>query len=163
MALIFNDPALELAIAGTMGGGDEKYVAGLQRKLAGAGLDGQVEWLPDLDREAKADFLKSLAVFSVPVTYPEAFGLYLVEAMACGIPVVMPRASAFPEIVEAAGCGVLVEPDSPIALAEGIRNLLDNPNRKATGEKGRRAVEDRYHVGAMAENFLKLFRKVVSK
>lgn len=161
--LHLNDSSVPLAIAGTMGGGDDEYVAGLKEKLEKAGLSENVEWLPDLDREAKAEFLQSLAVFSVPVTYSEAFGLYLVEAMACGVPVVMPNASAFPEIVEEAGCGILVEPNSPEALARGLREMLDHPERKAMGEKGRRAVEDRYHVGAMAGEFEKLFRKVVSK
>jgi glycosyltransferase involved in cell wall biosynthesis len=158
-----NDPLLRLAVAGTMGGGDDVYVAALQKKLKKAGLQDCVEWLPDLDREEKLDFLQSLSVFSVPVTYPEAFGLYLVEAMACGVPVVMPNASAFPEILEEAGCGILVEPNSSKDLARGIREMLENPDRKAMGEKGRRAVEDRYHVGAMASEFEKVFGKVVSK
>ncbi|MCX8237282.1 MAG: glycosyltransferase family 4 protein [Akkermansiaceae bacterium] len=158
-----NDPLLRLAVAGTMGGGDDVYVAALQKKLKKAGLQDCVEWLPDLDREEKLDFLQSLSVFSVPVTYPEAFGLYLVEAMACGVPVVMPNASAFPEILEEAGCGILVEPNSSKDLARGIREMLENPDRKAMGEKGRRAVEDRYHAGAMASEFEKVFGKVVSK
>jgi len=158
-----NDPSLELAIAGTMGGGDDVYVAGLKEKLKKAGLNGCVKWFPDLDREAKVDFLRSLSVFSVPVTYPEAFGLYLVEAMACGVPVVMPDASAFPEIVDQAGCGVLVARDSVDDLARGIQELLDDPDRELIGKKGRRAVEELYHVGAMAANFEKIFGKVVRK
>ena len=152
-----------LAIAGTMGGGDDEYVAGLKEKLERAGLSDRVEWFPNLDRDAKAGFLAGLAVFSVPVTYPEAFGLYLIEAMGCGVPVVMPDASAFPEIVTTAGCGVLVKPGCPKALAEGLREVLDRPDRRALGEKGRIAVEDRYHVGAMATQFEEIFRKVVSK
>ena len=158
-----NDPSLRLAVAGTMGGGDGVYVAGLQKKLKKAGLEDCVEWLPNLDRDEKAEFLQSLSVFSVPVTYPEAFGLYLIEAMACGVPVVMPNASAFPEIVEEAGCGILVEPNSSKDLARGIREMLGNPDRRQMGEKGRRAVEDRYHVGAMAAEFENVFGKVVSK
>ena len=152
-----------LAIAGTMGGGDSEYVSGLKKKLENAGLTDRVEWYPDLDRDAKASFLADLAVFSVPVTYPEAFGLYLIEAMASGVPVVMPDASAFPEILAAAGCGVLVKPGCHQALAEGILEVLGHPDRKAMGEKGRIAVEDRYHVGAMAAQFEEIFRKVVSK
>ena len=158
-----NDRSLKLAVAGTMGGGDDVYVAGLKAKLDKAGLAECVEWFPDLDRAGKVKFLQSLAVFSVPVTYPEAFGLYLIEAMACGIPVVMPDASAFPEIVASAGCGVLVESGSAEKLAEAIRGVLDDPARREMGEKGRRAVEDRYHVGAMAAGFEKIFRKVVSQ
>jgi glycosyltransferase involved in cell wall biosynthesis len=116
-----------------------------------------------LARNEKVDFLKNLSVFSVPVIYPEAFGLYLVEAMACGVPVVMPNASAFSEIVNSAACGVLVAPGSVEDLARGIREMLDDPDREVIGKKGRRAVEDRYHAGAMALNFEKVFRKVVGK
>lgn len=158
-----NHETARLAIAGTMGGGDDAYVDGLKDKLEKAGLSERVEWFPDLNRDEKASFLKDLAVFSVPVTYPEAFGLYLVEAMASGVPVVMPNASAFPEIVESAGCGILVREGCPDSLAEGLREAFDHPERASLGEKGRIAVEERYHVGAMAGDFEQLFGKVVSK
>jgi glycosyltransferase involved in cell wall biosynthesis len=75
----------------------------------------------------------------------------------------MPNASAFPEIVEAAECGVLVEPNSPDALARGIQAVFNNPEREVLGKKGRRAVKERYHVGAMAAGFEKVFGKVVRK
>lgn len=161
--IMLEDPSLKLAVAGTMGGGDDVYVDGLKEKLKQAGLSDCVEWYPDLDRVQKVKFLQSLSVFSVPVRYPEAFGLYLIEAMACGVPVVMPDASAFPEVVASAECGVLVEPESAEKLAEAIRGMIANPNRREMGEKGRRAVEDRYHAGAMAAGFEKVFGKVVSQ
>lgn len=157
------DASLELAVAGTMGGGDREYVAGLKRRLEKAGLGDRVRWFPDLDRAEKGEFLQGLAVFSVPTVMPEAFGLYLVEAMACGVPVVMPRASAFPEIVEGAGCGILVEPESVDDLVRGLREMLDHPDREEIGKKGRRAVEDRYHVGAMVDDFETIFGKVVTR
>ncbi len=158
-----NDSSLTLAIAGTMGGGDDVYVAGLKKKLEKARLDNCVEWFPDLARQEKVDFLRDLSVFSVPVVYPEAFGLYLLEAMACGVPVVMPNASAFPEVVNSAACGVLVTPGSAGDLARGLQEMLDDPEREVVGKKGRRAVEERYHVGAMALNFEKIFGKVAPK
>ena len=84
--------------------------------------------------------------------------------MACGVPVVMPRAAAFTEIVESAECGILVEPGSAEALAKGLQTILkDSGLRKSMGEKGRIAVEDRYHVGAMAKSFEQILRKVVEK
>ncbi|MDB4408544.1 glycosyltransferase family 4 protein [Akkermansiaceae bacterium] len=149
-----NDPTLTLVIAGTMGGGDAEYVTGLKVKLEEAGLSQHVEWHPDLDRDTKADLLTSLSVFSVPAVYPEAFGLYLIEAMACSVPVVMPRASAFVEIIESSECGILVEPENATALAEGIRSALKNP--AAMGEHGRHKVDERYNVTAMAEKFVEM-------
>lgn len=157
------DPEVEWVIAGTQGGGDEEFVAMQKRKLAGAGMTERVEWLPNVSWEEKGDFLASLDVFCVPTRGKEAFGLYLIEAMACGVPVVMPRASAFPEIVEAAGCGVLVEPEDSLALARGIRQVLGNEDRKAMGERGRKAVEEKYHVAAMADGFEELFGRVLEK
>ena len=56
-----------------------------------------------------------------------------------------------------------MEPDSVEGLARGLREMLDHPERKEMGEKGRLAVEDRYHVGAMAAGFEEIFGKVVSK
>lgn len=125
--------------------------------MESAGLGDCVEWSPDLNRQEKVGFLRNLSVFSVPVIYPEAFGLYLIEAMASGVPVVMPNASAFPEIVNSAACGVLFLPGSAEDLARGLQEMLDNPEREVVGKKGRRAVEDRYHVGAMALDFEKIF------
>ncbi|MDB2429594.1 glycosyltransferase family 4 protein [Akkermansiaceae bacterium] len=158
------DEKTKLAVAGTMGGGDEEYVAGLKKKLGEYGLEDEVSWHANVSREEKAAFLKSLSVFSVPAIYPEGFGLYLVEAMACGVPVVMPRAAAFTEIVEPAECGILVEPGSAEALAKGLQTILEDSGlRKSMGEKGRIAVEDRYHVGAMAKSFEQILREVVKK
>ena len=62
---------------------------------------------------AKIAFLHGLDVLSVPATYEEPKGLFLLEAMATGVPVVQPRRGAFPEIVETTGGGLLVEPDEP--------------------------------------------------
>ncbi|NIP97605.1 MAG: glycosyltransferase family 4 protein, partial [Akkermansiaceae bacterium] len=54
-----------------------------------------------LTREEKEEFLRGLSILSVPVTFPEAFGLYVVEAMASGVPVVQPDTAAFPEVISA--------------------------------------------------------------
>jgi len=157
-------PTACLAIAGTMSTEDFEYIAQQKDRLAEAGLTDRVEWQHNLELEEKVSFLESLTVFSVPATYSEAFGLYLIEAMACGVPVVMPRASAFTEIIEAAECGELVEPNDASALAAAWDQLLeDQSKREVLGKKGRRAVEERYHVEAMAQNFEELFRKVVQK
>ena len=64
-----------------------------------------------LDREEKIAFLRRLDVLSVPATYDEPKGMFLLEAMACGVPVVQPRRGGFTEIVEKTGGGLLVEPD----------------------------------------------------
>ena len=60
---------------------------------------------------------------SVPATYDEPKGVSLLEAMACGVPLVQPRRGAFTEIVENTGGGLLVEPDDPQSLADGILKI----------------------------------------
>ena len=73
-----------------------------------------------LDRGEKINFLRGLDLLSVPATYDEPKGIFLLEAMACGVPVVQPRRGAFTEVVERTGGGVLVEPDDPDSLAEAL-------------------------------------------
>src|SRR5207237_7880561 len=97
--------------------------------LKANGLLENVEFCPNLDRAGKLSFLKSLSVFSVPAAYGEAFGLYVIEALASGVPVVEPRIGAFPELVEATGGGGLCEAGSTVALADAIEELLLNSDR----------------------------------
>ena len=148
-------PDARLHIAGACTAGDEALVASLKQQLAAAGLADQVTWSPNISREEKAGMLSSLTLFSVPATYPEAFGLYLIEAMASGVPVVQPASSSFPEIVQNSGCGVLVPPGDPFALAQAWYDLMqDHTALPSLGAKGRRAAEQSYSVEAMRERYL---------
>lgn len=153
-----------LRVVGSCTDGDEEFVAELKQRLAAAGLTELVDWHPNVTREEKARLLRSFTLFSVPVTYPEAFGLYVVEAMACGVPVVQPKAASFPEIVETTGAGELVAPEDAEALAAAWKRLLSEPEtRREMGERGRRGAEHRFSVGAMKNGFVALARRVVGK
>jgi glycosyltransferase involved in cell wall biosynthesis len=151
---------LKLRVGGSCGTADELFVRGLRARLRGAGLEQEVEFCPNLDRAGKITFLKSLTVFSVPALYGEAFGLYLLEAMAAGVPVVQPRVAAFPELLEATGGGVLYEPDNADALADALEALLLDPARaRELGEAGRQAVFERFSARAMAAGMLEVCRE----
>ncbi len=144
--------ALKLRVGGSCGPADRPFVESLRERLRASGLLGDAEFHPNPDRAAKLDFLRSLSVFSVPAGYGEAFGLYVIEALAAGVPVVQPRVAAFPELLEATGGGLLCAPDDPQALAEAIEELLLDPARaRALGESGRRAVFERFSAGVMAQ------------
>jgi glycosyltransferase involved in cell wall biosynthesis len=133
----------------------------LRARLEAAGVAERVEWARNLSREAKVALLRSLTLFSVPVTYPEAFGLYVVEAMACGVPLVQPRAAAFPELVEETGAGVCVPPGDPAALARTWRDLLADPARRAElGRRGREAATTRFPARAMAAGFSEIVARL---
>jgi glycosyltransferase involved in cell wall biosynthesis len=152
-----------LRIGGSCGPADEKFVAKQKAKLEAAGLLGETEFLPNLSRGDKIRFLESLSVFSVPARSGEAFGLYILEAWAAGVPVVQPRAAAFPELVEGAGAGLLFTPEDPRDLALKWEELLLNRERaRQMGQRGRDAAETRFNTRAMAEGMLDVFRGVVS-
>lgn len=159
-----NVPRLKLQIAGSCGPGDEPFVKTLRKRLAEAGYIGDVAFLPNLTRAEKIDFLRGLNVFSVPAPYGEAFGLYVIEAMAAGVPVVQPRHAAFPEILEATGGGALCEPGDTKSLADKIEEFLLNPTQARTlGEGGRAAITEKFSVAAMAGATLRVFEIVNRK
>lgn len=155
---------VRLRCAGTMIAEDAPYLEEQKERLRAAGLLDCAEFLPNISREEKIGFLKSLSVLSVPASYGEAFGLYLLEAMACGVPVVQPRLAAFTEILEATGGGVLVEELDPAALATALEALLlDPPGRLALGAAGHRAVHQDYSMASMAARFLSLSERARAK
>jgi glycosyltransferase involved in cell wall biosynthesis len=132
---------LRLEIAGGMTAEDEPFVDEQRRKLAQAGLSDCSRIRPNVDRKDKLDFLRKLSVFSVPARYPEAFGLYVIEALAGGVPVVLPESGAFPELVEQTQGGCIYQPNEPDALAEALEPLLGNPEQaKTMGLAGHESV-----------------------
>lgn len=148
------DTGTRLKIGGAATAGDQPLIGELKKRLAKAGLEQRVDWKPNLTREQKIEFLRSLALFSVPTTYAEAFGLYVIEAMACGVPVVQPEAAAFPEIVGTAGGGICVPTRDAGALARAWHQLLRDPAQRARlGTAGRRSVEKHFNARTMCEQF----------
>ncbi len=111
------------------------------------------------DHVSKVRFLQNLDVLSVPTTYREPKGLYVLEALANGVPVVQPRHGSFPELIEATGGGLLVNPEDPEDLARGLRQLLENlAHRNELGRKGKEAVHQRFHAARMAQETIEVYR-----
>ena len=149
-----------LRVAGYLGPRDRPYLDELQQKARQYGLDGSVEYVGELDRAQKIRFLKSLDVFSVPTVYRESKGLPVLEALANQVPVVQPDHGAFAELVGATQGGLLVPPENPQALAEGIARLLENPSlRRELGRRGRAGVEQSFTAGHMADATLGIYRR----
>ncbi len=137
------------------------YEVQLQR-LADWGLLDRFEYAGEVDRQGKVDFLAGLHVFTLPTVYREPKGLSVLEAMASGVPVVLPSHGGFPELVAASGGGILVEPESPIALAAGLRRLIADPaRRRALGVRGRRAVEEELSADSMARSTADVYERVL--
>ena len=115
-----------------------------------------------LTREEKFEFLAGLDVLSVPTTYRASKGLYVLEALATRVPVVLPSIGAFPELVDATGGGLICDPDNSAALAASLEQLMLEPEHAVSlGEAGRSAVQGQFHVKRMADEALALYEGVV--
>ena len=91
----------------------------------------------------------------MPATYDEPKGLSLLEAMASGVPVVQPRRGSFTEMVENTGGGILVPPDDPEQLAEGLYSLWRDPaRRQQLGARGFDGVRAHYTIQHAADRLL---------
>ena len=157
-------PQLRLKIGGGCRPMDEPFVERMRARLHAKALLGDVEFHPNLSREAKQAFLKSLSVLSVPAQFGESFGFYIIEAMAAGVPVAQPRCASFPELVEATGGGVCYKHDGPESLADAIEKMLHNPTEaKALGLKAREAVRENFSIERMAGEMAALFGTLTPK
>jgi glycosyltransferase involved in cell wall biosynthesis len=154
---------LKLRVGGGCGPADVPFVEAQRAKLRAAGLLQDAEFCPNLSRDDKLDFLRSLTVMSTPALYGEAFGLYLIEALAAGIPVVQPRHAAFPELIEATGGGVVCEPSAK-GLAATIEQLLSDPIiLGGLSAAGRSAVFKEFSVERMAEGTARVFEELCGR
>ena len=148
--------------AGYMAPDCKPYLVSIQRSLKEAGLDGEFHYRGVLDRVGKIEFLRGLDVMSVPATYDEPKGVSLLEAMACGVPLVQPRRGSFTEIVENTGGGLLVQPDDSQSLAEGILKIVrDKRLAEELSANGFRGVREQYSASYMADRVLEAYESVI--
>ncbi|MDX9868129.1 MAG: glycosyltransferase family 4 protein [Kiritimatiellia bacterium] len=131
---------------------DRRFLARQQRKLAEAGLLADAEISPARFATDRFGFLSRLTLLSVPGgASPEALGYYALEAMAAGVPVVLPAQGAFPEVAARAGCGTLLPDTRPEPLARAWADLLSDPERlRRESEQGRRAAASIFSHDAAA-------------
>jgi glycosyltransferase involved in cell wall biosynthesis len=151
-----------LEIAGYLGRGDQPYFAALKRRVEAAPWRDRVRFHGEIDRTAKHRLLRSLDVLSVPTTYREPKGLYILEAMSQGVPVVQPSHGSFPELIESTGGGLLVEPNDAESLADGLRTMMDDATlRQSLGAAGRDAIAARHTDEHMARIAWEHFEDIV--
>jgi glycosyltransferase involved in cell wall biosynthesis len=153
-------PPCRLRASGWLGAGDRQYFADVRKKLEQWGLDRDFEYVESPDHASKVQFLAGLDILSVPTTYREPKGLYVLEALANGVPVVQPRHGSFPELVEGTGGGLLANPDDPEDLARNLRRLVDDPaQRDELGRKGKEAVHRRFTADEMAGATIAVYQR----
>ena len=155
-------PEARLEAAGYMAADCKPYLEAIQKRLQDAGLGGEFHYRGVLERVDKIEFLRGLDVMSMPATYDEPKGVSLLEAMACGVPLVQPRRGAFTEIVERTGGGLLVQPDDPQSLADGILNIArDSALAQDLSANGFRGVREHYTAAHMADKVLESYQAVI--
>lgn len=148
-----------LRIAGWLGEQNRSYVEEIFGRLRGAGLGDAFEFVGEVDRQRKLNFLASIDVLAVPTTYREPKGLFVLEALAAGVPVVQPDHGAFPEVLAATGGGLLHRPEDAAHLAERLHELLTHPEqRQALAESGQRHVHATRNAQEMAQGTVRALR-----
>ena len=150
-----------LEAAGYLAPEHKKYLGDIEKQMQDAGLASEFHYRGAVDRHDKIEFLNKLDVLSVPATYDEPKGIFLLEAMACGVPVVQPRRGGFSETVEKTGGGLLVEPDDADSLAEGLLHLYnDRALAERLGQSGFENVREHYSVARMADRALEVYEEL---
>jgi glycosyltransferase involved in cell wall biosynthesis len=144
---------IPLKIAAKVDRVDEAYFRDTIRPM----IDGrEVELIGEINDAEKPDFLSGAIALLVPIDWPEPFGLVMIEAMACGTPVIAFNAGSVPEIIEHGVSGLIVE-DEDAAVA-AIRRVPDLSRATV-----RRCFEKRFTAQRMAEDYLALYRRLAAR
>ncbi|WP_163711647.1 glycosyltransferase family 4 protein [Mangrovibacterium lignilyticum] len=162
--LLKEDPAfesVELRITGGKTNDDTKFIQEQKKVIAQAGLTGSVHWVEEFEGEARQRFFDLVALLSVPVLNGEAFGLYQLEALASGIPLVQPELGAFPEVVNLSEGGVIYHPNSPKKLAKAWKSLILDPAKLSELSKaGLAGVKKHFDIHQQAKKLVDIYEKV---
>jgi glycosyltransferase involved in cell wall biosynthesis len=151
-----------LMITGGNTGDDDKYIRNIKKKIRNSGSEEDVIFHKDFEGEGRRDFFSKVSVISVPVLEGEAFGLYLIESMASGIPVVQPALGAFPEIIDKSGGGLHYSPNDPTTLAGTLAGLLRNPEKLGNlSRNGRQGVEKHFNTHSQASRMIEIYREIL--
>jgi glycosyltransferase involved in cell wall biosynthesis len=153
-----------LRIAGYMGSADRPYLNGVVAAMRQAGFDDETfECVGEVNWQEKVRFLQSLHVLSVPTSYPESKGFYVLEALAAGVPVVLPSHGSFPELIEATRGGLLYPAGNSRALVDALAKLMDDSRlRCRLAVDGRDAVHAAFTAERMATQAWQLLQQFAS-
>jgi glycosyltransferase involved in cell wall biosynthesis len=152
-------PPSRLIAAGYLPPEHKPYLEQIAESLRAAGLGDEFVYRGTVERAKKVQFFHDIDVLSVPSPYHEPKGLYLLEAMACGVPVVQPNHGAFPEILARTGGGILSRSEAPEDVASAIHEVWKDPvQARELGRRGAEGVRNHYTVTHMAAAVLKVYQ-----
>jgi glycosyltransferase involved in cell wall biosynthesis len=147
-----------LHVCGGYTSDDKPFIKEQIKKFRDNGFKSSIKIYPEFIGNSKQDFLNSIDILSVPVRKYDAYGLYILESNAAGIPVLLPATGAFPEILEMTGGGVLYSPDSIDELVLNLKNLLPNkPKLKELGNRGKNAVNKKLSFETMSDGLKNVY------
>jgi glycosyltransferase involved in cell wall biosynthesis len=150
---IAREVGIKLKIAAKVDRVDETYFRDVIRPM----IDGHhVELIGEINDAEKPDFLSGAIALLVPIDWPEPFGLVMIEAMACGTPVIAFNRGSVPEIIEHGVTGLIVQDESEAIAA------VDQA-RKLSRAVVRREFERRFTAKRMAEDYLVLYRSLAAR
>jgi glycosyltransferase involved in cell wall biosynthesis len=153
---------IKLKIAGWLSPENEGYANEQWRKLDENQLTSEYDYLGSIDRSDKLEFFRSIDVLSVPTEFQEPKGLYALEALAAGVPLVLPAHGAFPELIEQTQGGVLFEPGNTDELSQKLIEILrDLRFRTELATQGQKFVHDQRNADTMARATSELIEKFV--
>jgi glycosyltransferase involved in cell wall biosynthesis len=151
----------KLRITGGRTVDDKAFINQIQQKIESCGLINDVEFLDDFDSNAKRTFLRTLSVLSVPEKLPVAYGLYVLEALAAGVPVVEPESGVFPELLKMTGGGLLFEPNNTEALARALETILLKPDyAQKLGKQGKKTVFEKFDINQTARDLMRIYEGI---
>lgn len=155
---------VKLIMTGGSTGDDTRFIKTLKRKLKRENVYQDTDFCEDFLCDDRSMFFKRISVLSVPVRLGEAFGLYLLEAMAAGVPVVQPALGAFPEIIGVSGGGITYEPNTPEKLAEALARILNDKELLAEkNQHGSKSVKEIFDIEIQAKKLIDLYERVKAK
>jgi glycosyltransferase involved in cell wall biosynthesis len=143
---------MQLRIAAKIPRGEQRYFTEQIKPL----VDGEhIQLVGEVDDNAKQDFLSEAAALLFPIDWPEPFGLVMIEAMACGTPVIAYRSGSVPEVIDHGITGFIVEDEAEAIAA--IRQL-DTLDRTRVREQ----FERRFTAQRMAREYTDLYRTLLN-
>jgi glycosyltransferase involved in cell wall biosynthesis len=152
---------VHLHITGGSTGEDANFIKEQKMKLEKLGIRQFAHFWEGFEMNHRKHFLKRVQLISVPVRIGEAFGIYLSEAMASGIPVVQPALGAFPEIINVGGGGVIYQPNTSETLAKTLMELFDDPKKiERLSIEARTSVENYFNINMQAEKLISVYEKL---
>jgi glycosyltransferase involved in cell wall biosynthesis len=155
---------LKLIITGGQTGDDNSYLKQIRRKLGKAGLLSSVDFHKEFEGCGRKEFFAKASVISVPVRNGEAFGIYIAESLASGIPVVQPALGAFPEVLATTGGGIIYGENNPEGLASALKQLLNDPVRLMNlSEEARKGAEQHLNIHSLAMDMIGVYRQVTAR